>query len=87
MVWKLIRITISLIIDVSQHLFINMFRHMCIVFLPNPPIAISNLPYCSSHGLTDMIGNFPKTLLLVSWAKYNTHVTVIEGPDLLINVD
>jgi hypothetical protein len=23
---------------------------VCIVFLPNPPIAISNLPCCSSHG-------------------------------------
>jgi hypothetical protein len=23
--------------------------HVSIVFLSNPPIAISNLPYCSSH--------------------------------------
>jgi hypothetical protein len=45
MVWKLI-------IYVSQRLFINLVlhRHVCIVFLPNPPIAISNLPRCSSHG-------------------------------------
>jgi hypothetical protein len=42
-----------------------MVRHVYIVFLPNPPIAISSLPYFSSHGKSD----FPKTLLLVSWAK------------------
>jgi hypothetical protein len=40
-------------------------RHV-FVFLPNPPIAISYLPYCSFES---RIGNFPKTLLLVSWAK------------------
>jgi hypothetical protein len=40
-------------------------RHVCIVFLSNPPIAISNFAIVR---VTD-IGNFPKTLLLVSWAK------------------
>ena len=36
----------------SQRLFINpvFHRHVRIVFLPNPPIAISNLPYCSGRG-------------------------------------
>jgi hypothetical protein len=56
MAMKLIRInriTIqSLSMLVNKYLFINLLlhRHVCIVFLPNPPIAISNLPYCSSHG-------------------------------------
>ena len=57
-VWKLIRITIKLIIYVGQGLFENkvLHCHVCIVLLPNPPIAIvkSRMP------------NFPKTLLLVS---------------------
>jgi hypothetical protein len=38
-------------------------RQMCIVFFAKPPIAISNLPYCSDRY------NLPKILVLVSWAK------------------
>ena len=76
---KLIRITMQLIIYVSQRLFINLIlhRHVRIVFLPSPPIVISNLPYCSSQ----RIGNFPKTLLLVSWAEIQ-YARDSEGPDL-----
>ena len=37
---------------VGQRLGKNMVlhRHVCIVFLPNPPIAILELPYCLSRG-------------------------------------
>jgi hypothetical protein len=46
MVWKLIRITIQLIIYVSQRLCKKMVRrrHDSIVFLSNPPIAILIYP-------------------------------------------
>ena len=39
-------------IFVGQRLCKNMVlrRHVCIVFLPNPPIAILKLPNCSNHG-------------------------------------
>ena len=49
-VWKLIRITIKLIY-VGQGLRENkvLRRHVCIVFLPNPPTAILELPNCLSH--------------------------------------
>jgi hypothetical protein len=49
---------------VSQRLFINLafHRHMCIVFLSNPLFQFTLL----SESRTV---NFPKTLLLVSWAK------------------
>jgi hypothetical protein len=59
---------------VSQRLFINkvLHRHVCIVFLPNPPRAISNLPYCSSHGWV----TFLKHCYWLVGQKYNTHVTV-----------
>ena len=52
MVWKLIRITILLITNVGQRLFKNMVLHphVCIVFLPNPPIGVRKLPYCPSRG-------------------------------------
>ena len=45
-VMKLIGITIQLVINVGQRLFINLVlhRHLCIEFLPNPPIAISRFP-------------------------------------------
>ena len=63
---------LKLIIYVSQRLFINLVvqRHACIVFLPNPPIAM----------FESRIGNFPKTLLLVSWEKIQ--YTDGERPDL-----
>ena len=52
MVWKLIRITIELIIYVGQGLYkdIGLCRHVCIVFWPNPPIAILESPNCLSYG-------------------------------------
>jgi hypothetical protein len=53
-------------------------RHVCIVFLPNPPIAICNLPYILFES---RIGNFLKTLLLVSWAKIQ-YARDGEGTDL-----
>jgi hypothetical protein len=60
----------------SQRLFINLVLHrhvhVCIVFLPNPPIAISNLPYCSSHGKV----TFLKHCFWLVGQKHNTHVTV-----------
>jgi hypothetical protein len=49
---------------------------MCIVFLPNQPIAISNFPIVR---VTD--SDFPKTLLLVSWARIQ-YTRDGEGPDL-----
>ena len=73
MVWKLIRITILLIIYVGQRLFKNMVlhRHVCIVFLPNSPIGVRKLPYCSSRGWL----NFLKRFYSLVREKYNTHVT------------
>jgi hypothetical protein len=73
---KLIRITIQLIIDVGQRLFINLVLHrrMCIVPLPTPPIQFTLL-------FESRIGNFPKTLLLVSLAKIQ-YTRDGEGPDL-----
>ena len=61
------------LIYVSQRLFINLVvqRHACIVFLPNPPIAM----------FESRIGNFPKTLLLVSWEKIQ-YTRDGERPDL-----
>ena len=52
MAWKLIRITMLLIIYVPQRSGKNTIfhRHVCIVFWPNPPVAILKLPNCSSHG-------------------------------------
>jgi hypothetical protein len=75
---KLIRITIELLICVSQRLFINMVlhRHVCIVFLPNPPMQF---PVSLLFELR--IGDFPKTLLLVSWVKIQ-YTRDGEGPDL-----
>jgi hypothetical protein len=66
---------------VSHRLIINLVlhRHVCLVFLPNPSIAISLL-------FESRIGNFPKTFLLVSWAKIQ-YTRDSEGPDLWINVD
>jgi hypothetical protein len=61
---------------VTRRLFINTVLrcYVCIVFLPNPLIAIFNLPYIVR---VKDISNFPNALLLlVSWAKYNRHVTV-----------
>jgi hypothetical protein len=52
------RITIRLFVSLVLR------SHVCTVFFLNPPIAIFNLPYCSSQ-----IRNYPKTLLLVSWPK------------------
>jgi hypothetical protein len=49
-------------------------RHVCIVFLPNPPIAISSFPIVR-------VGDFPKTLLLVSWVKIQ-YIRDGERPDL-----
>ena len=72
MVWKLIRITIQPIIYVGQRLFKNMVlhRHVCIVFLPNPPIGILKLPYCSSRGWL----NFLKRCYWLVRGKDNAHV-------------
>ena len=52
MVWKVIRIAIQLVIYVDPRLYKNMVLHrqVCIVFLPNPPIGILQLPYCPSRG-------------------------------------
>ena len=73
MVWKDIRITIYLIIYVGQRLCKNMIphRHVCIVLLPNPPIAILELPYCSSLAWLTLL----KRCYWLVRQKYNTHVT------------
>ena len=42
-------------------------RHVCIVLLPNPPIAILELPNCLSHWMA----NFAKVR-----QEYNKHVTM-----------
>ena len=72
MLWKLIGITIYLIIYVGQRLCKNMVlhRHVCIVFLPNPPIAILELPYCSSRAWL----TFLKRFYWLVRQEYNTHV-------------
>ena len=71
MALRLIRITI-LLIYVNQRLFINLVfhRHMCTVFLPNPPIVISLL--LMSHGYV----TFLKHCCWLVGQKYNTHVMV-----------
>jgi hypothetical protein len=63
---------------VGQRLFINfvLHRQVRIVFLPNPPTAISLLFESRIYA-----GNFPKTLLLVSWAKIQ-YTRDGEGADL-----
>ena len=44
-------------------------RHVCIVFFPNPPIAISNLPIVRvMHRY-----NFPKTLLFTCAKMHYTY--------------
>ena len=56
----------------------GLYRHVCIVFWPNPPIAILESPYCLSYA------NIPKTLLLVSWARI-LQARDDEGPYFCIN--
>ena len=47
-------------------------RHVCFVFLPNPPIAILELPNCLSHeSLT-----FLKRCYWFLGQEYNKHVTM-----------
>ena len=72
--------TIDLIIYVGQRLSKNrvLYRHVCIVFLPNPPIAILELPHCSSRAW------LTKTLLLVSQARIQC-ARDDEGPYFCIN--
>ena len=71
-VWKLIRITIKLIY-VGQGLRENkvLHRHVCIVFLPNPPTAILELPNCLSHEWL----TFLKRWFWLVRQEYNKHVT------------
>ena len=44
------------------------------VFLLNPPMAILQLPYCSSHAWL----TFLKCCYWLVWQEYNTHVTMKE---------
>ena len=73
-VWKLTKITIELIIYVGQGLCKNkvLHRHVCIVFLPSPPIAIPELPNCSSHEWL----TFLKRCYWLVRQEYNKHVTM-----------
>ena len=73
MVWKLIRLRIYLIF-VDQGLCENkvLHRHVCIVFLPNPPIAILELPNCFSHERL----TFLKRCYWLVRQEYNKHVTM-----------
>ena len=73
MVWKLIRITILLIIYVSQRLCKSkvLHRHVYIVFLPNLPIAILELPNCLSHEWL----TFLKRCYWLVRQEHNKHVT------------
>ena len=73
-VWKLIRITTKLIIYVGQGLFENkvLHCHVCIVLLPNPPIAIVQLPNCLSHECL----TFLKRCYWLVRQEYNKHVTM-----------
>ena len=47
-------------------------RHVCIVFLPNLPIAILELPICLSYGWL----TFLKRCYLLVRQEYNKHVTM-----------
>ena len=53
---------------------------MCIVFLPNPPIAILELPNCLSHEWL----TFLKRCYWLVRQEYNNHVTM---KVLIINYD
>ena len=70
---EIFRITI-LIVYVGQGLckYKVLHRHVCIVFLPNPPIVILELPNCLSHvSLT-----FLKRCYWLVRQQYNKHVTM-----------
>ena len=73
MVWKL-RVRMYLVIYVGQPLCNNivLHRHVCIVFLPNPAIAILELPNCSRRGSL----TFLKRWCLLVKREYNTQVTM-----------
>ena len=47
-------------------------RHVCIVFLPNPPIEILELPNCLSHEWL----TFLKRCYWLVRKEYNKHVTI-----------
>ena len=55
-------------------------RHLCIVFLPNAPRGIFELPYCSSCGWLTVL----KRCYLVSWVKIQ-YARDDEGPYFCIN--
>ena len=49
MVSKLSRVTIIITHYLCWSRFMILHRHVCIVFLPNPPVAMLELPNCLSH--------------------------------------
>jgi hypothetical protein len=59
-------------IHVSQRLFINLILHRAYRIFAKS--TSSNFQFTLLF--ESRIGNVPKTLLWVIWAKYNTHVTV-----------
>ena len=62
-----------------------LYCHVCIAFLPNPPIAILELFMSQMSQLfMSQMANFPKTLLLVSLVKIQ-YARDNEGPYFCIN--
>ena len=55
-------------------------HHVCIVFMPNPPIRNLEFPYCSSGGWLTLL----KRCYWLVWQEYNTHVTM-KDPCFCIN--
>ena len=64
----------TIIIYVGQGLCkdMDLHRHVCIVFWPNPPIAILELPNCLSYGRL----TFLKRYYWLVGQEYNKHVTM-----------